>query len=255
MIKIAIIEDEIPARKKLRRLLEEQVPPLEIIAEINSVQAAISFLQTNEVDLLFSDIELLDGNAFDIYSKVQISCPIIFTTAYDQFWMNAFETSGIAYLLKPYSKERFQQAWNKFIMLKQAGQRHDNQLHQITLLIEKQLAERSYKKSFLVHTQQEIKMLQIETIAFFEAFNGVVFAFDNTGKKHILNEATLKEIEERLDPDNFFRLNRSELIHKVHIEIIERYSKNTIAVKMKGTVRLLKTSQSTTAIFRKWIES
>lgn len=229
-------------------------PPLQIVAEIDRVETAIPFLQTNHVDLVFSDIELLDGNAFDIYNQVQVLCPIIFTTAYDQFWMNAFETNGIAYLLKPYSKERFQQAWDKFIRLKHAGQHQDNQLNNLTLLIEKQLAERSYKKSFLVHTHQEMRMLQIEYIAFFEAFNGVVFAFDNSGKKHLLSETTIKEIEDRLDPAIFFRLNRSELISKNQIERIERYSKNTIAVKMKGCDRCLKTSQSSTATFRKWIE-
>lgn len=140
MIKIAIIEDETPARRKLRRLLEEQAPPLQIVAEIDRVETAIPFLQTNHVDLVFSDIELLDGNAFDIYNQVQVLCPIIFTTAYNQFWMNAFETNGIAYLLKPYSKERFQQAWDKFIRLKHAGQHHDNQLHNLTLLVEIALA-------------------------------------------------------------------------------------------------------------------
>ena len=254
MIKVAIIEDEVPARKKLRRFLEEQAIPLDVIAEIDRVEVAIPFLQTNGVDLIFSDIELLDGNAFDIYNQVQVLCPIIFTTAYDNFWMNAFDTNGIAYLLKPYSKERFQQAWDKFIRLRHTGEAQNNQLHNLTLLIEKQIAERSYKKSFLVHTHQEIRILPVESIAFFEAFNGVVFAYDSNGKKHILTEATLKEIEERLDPTGFFRLNRSEIIHKSHIEKIERYSKNTIAVKVKGCDRLLKSSQSSTAIFRKWID-
>ena len=99
MIKILIIEDEIPARKKLKRFLEELDSTAKVIAEIDNVVSAVAFLKSTSVDLIFSDIELLDGNAFEIYKEVSISCPIIFTTAYDQFWMNAFESNGIAYLL------------------------------------------------------------------------------------------------------------------------------------------------------------
>ena len=108
MIKVVIIEDEIPARNKLKRFISELETPIEIVAEIDTVEKAVVFLKNSSVDLIFSDIELLDGNAFEIYDQVNISCPVIFTTAYDQFWMNAFESNGIEYLLKPFSQSRFQ---------------------------------------------------------------------------------------------------------------------------------------------------
>ena len=95
MIKVVIIEDEIPARKKLKRFIEELNTPVEIVSEIDTVRSAIDFFKNNQVDVVFSDIELLDGNAFEIYSQVSIKCPIIFTTAYDQFWMNAFENTKV----------------------------------------------------------------------------------------------------------------------------------------------------------------
>ena len=117
MIRVLIIEDEIPARNKLKRFLKELDTKIEIVDEIDTVEAAINFLINKQVELIFSDIELLDGNAFEIYNKVSVNCPIIFTTAYNQFWMNAFESNGIEYLLKPFSKERFQKAWNKFLYL------------------------------------------------------------------------------------------------------------------------------------------
>jgi two-component SAPR family response regulator len=91
MIKILIIEDEIPARKKLKRFLEELDSTTKVVAEIDNVVSAVAFLKNTSVDLIFSDIELLDGNAFEIYKEVSISCPIIFTTAYDQFWMDALK--------------------------------------------------------------------------------------------------------------------------------------------------------------------
>ena len=88
----------------------------------------------------------------------------------------------------------------------------------------------------------------------FSTNEGVIFAYDTTGKKHLLNEVTLKEIEEQVNPSEFFRINRSELISKQHIEKVERYTKNILAVKMKGYVSHLKTSQSNTATFREWVE-
>ncbi len=254
MIKIAIIEDEIPARKKLKRFLEELEERPQVVAEINTVKMAVEFLKTTNVDLIFSDIELLDGNAFDIYNQVSVSCPIIFTTAYDQFWMKAFESNGIAYLLKPFSKERFQKAWGKFLLFKKSPASENQQLTNLTKLIEKNFPQKTCKTRFTIHTHQKIYFLTIENVAFFEAKESVVCAFDKTGKKHLLSESTLKEIEEEINPSHFFRINRSELVSKQHIEKIERYTKNTLAVKMTGNTKYLKTSQSSTSAFRAWID-
>lgn len=254
MIKILIIEDEIPARKKLIRFLEDLDCTTKIVAEIDNVISAITFLKSTSVDLIFSDIELLDGNAFEIYKEVSISCPIIFTTAYDQFWMNAFESNGIAYLLKPFSKERFQQAWDKFLLFRNSSSEENLQLTKLSKLIEVNFSKQSYKKRFTVHTHGGFHFVDTENITFFGANEGVIFAYDTTGKKHLLNEVTLKEIEEQVNPSEFFRINRSELISKQHIEKVERYTKNILAVKMKGSASHLKTSQSNTATFREWVE-
>lgn len=254
MIKIIIIEDEIPARKKLKRFLEEIEDQIEIIAEIDTVANGISFLKSNAADLIFSDIELLDGNSFEIYNQVPLSCPIIFTTAYDQFWMNAFESNGIAYLLKPFSRERFQKAWDKFLLFRNTSTDDNKQLINLTKLIESNFSKQSYKKRFTIHLHRGFFFIDTETIAFFEASEGVIFAIDTTGKRHLLNELTLKEIEEQLKPEDFFRINRSELVCKHHVEKMERYSKNKLAIKMKGHPNHLKTSQSNTAAFREWIE-
>ena len=254
MLRIIIIEDEIPARKKLRRFLEEQKEVIQIVEEIGTVESAIEFLENDKVDLIFSDIELLDGNAFDIYREVSISCPIIFTTAYDHFWMDAFESNGIDYLLKPFSKDRFKRAFDKFLLFRNNSKNQSQLYTQLSTLIEHQAKKREFKKRFTVHTHQQIYLLSIENITFFEATEGVIFTFDTNGNKHLLSESTLKEIEEQLDPLDFFRINRSELLNKHYLEKIERYNKNTLAVKMIGHVDFLKTSQSNTASFRLWID-
>ncbi len=254
MIKIVIIEDEIPARKKLRRFIEQQGGTTEVVKEISTVELAIAFLESNEVDLIFSDIELLDGNAFEIYRQVFVSCPIIFTTAYDQFWMEAFEINGIAYLLKPFGKDRFQKAYDKFLRLSKNKKDPNHAVDGLYKLLEQQIAIKRYKSRFTIHTGQKIYFLQTENISFFEANEGVVFAVDTKGDKHLLNEVTLKEIEEKLDPLAFFRINRSEMVSKKHLEKLEMYGKNAFAIKMVGHADFLKTSQSNTAMFRIWIE-
>lgn len=254
MVKILILEDEIPARKKLKRFLVELNTQTEIIAEIDTVAKGVSFLKNNSVDLIFSDIELLDGNSFEIYSQVSISCPIIFTTAYDQFWMDAFESNGIDYLLKPFSQNRFQKAWDKFLLFKNSPQDDNRLLNNLSKILEQNFVKKSFKKRFTVNNHRVIYFLDIENISYFGAGEGVVFAYDTTDKKHLLTESTLKEIEEQLNPLDFFRLNRSELINKQHIEKIEYCTKNSLAVKLKGCEKYLTTSQTNTALFRIWIE-
>lgn len=253
MIKVLILEDELPARKKMIRFLNELPDVIHVVAEIDTIDKGIEFLKTTTVDVIFSDIELLDGKAFEIFEQVQISCPIIFTTAYDNYWINAFETNGIEYLLKPFSMERFQKAWNKFLLFKKSENPNQELLNQLSHFINNN-TEKKYKTRFSISNNKSIYFLDVNTITFFEAEDSVVFAHDVSGKKHLMNEATLKEIENQLHPDDFFRINRSELVQKKFVDKIERYSKNSYAIKIKGVEKHLITSQSNSAAFRAWID-
>lgn len=254
MIKVVIIEDEIPARSKLKRFISELEQPVEVVAEMDTVEKAISFLRENNVDLVFSDIELLDGNAFEIFDQIDISCPVIFTTAYDRFWMNAFETNGIEYLLKPFTLDRFKKAWNKFLLLQKSNAGEHDLLMKLQQMIHHTQSEKTYKTRFMVSSHQGSYFINTHDIIFFAAEEGVVFATDIWGRKHLLNEPTLKDIETLLSPSEFFRINRGELVQKQYIERIERYNKNTLAIQLKGYEIHLLTSQGNTAAFRKWIE-
>ena len=252
MIRIILIEDELPARKKLRRFLAELDEPVSVIAEAGSVQEAVDLLGSGlTADLIFSDIELLDGTAFEVFEQVKITCPVIFTTAYDRYWMNAFETNGIEYLLKPFSMERFRKAWEKFLLFR--GK--DTALLQgIEQLIRDSTGRKNTKKRFSVHTQAGMYFVETEDILYFLAEEGVVFALDHKGNRHLLSCSTLKEVEEATDPAEFFRINRAEVVHRKYIERIERYSKNALSVKLKGHPGYLVTSQANTAGFRAWLE-
>jgi len=254
MIKILVIEDEIPARKKLKRFIDGLNLATEVIAELDTVQAGIAFLEIHQPDLIFSDIELLDGNAFEIYAEIPVACPVIFTTAYDHFWMEAFDSNGIAYLLKPFSQERFRKAWDKYILLTQSPPKQKTAIDDLAHLIRQNLSGQPYKKRFAINSTQGTYFLETVQIAYFEADEGIVFAHDKTGKKHLLSASTLKEIEEQLNPADFFRINRSEIVHKMYVEKIQRYNKNILALQLTGSETSLKTSQNTTAAFREWVE-
>lgn len=281
-MKILIIEDELPARKKLKRFIQEQSTlhqqEVEIIGEIDRVETAIEFLNDHQPDLIFSDIELLDGLAIEIFKVREVNCPVIFTTAYHQYWMEALEGNGIDYLLKPISMERFEKAWLKYmkfsfrlpspdqeatVLMPQENQgvqedKNFDNVHQKLLRLASALEERlgvpSFKKRLTIQNHQGIYFLETDRISFFQAHEGVIYAYDETGKKHLLNVSSLKEIEDQINPQDFFRINRGELVGKTHIQRVERYNKNTLAIQLKGHSEWLKTSQNATSQFNDWLK-
>lgn len=256
MIKVVILEDESPSRAKLRRFLDQLSEEVALVAELDSVESGIEFFSGNpEVDLLISDIELLDGNAFQIFDATPISCPILFTTAYNQFWMEAFEGNGIAYLLKPFGFEQFQKAWDKFRRMTSLGQSQSESIESLRQLLGQQAAGADpYRKRLKVPTSKGAYFLEIAEVSFFLAENAVVWAVDRLGKRHLLQEPTLKEIEAMLDPTDFFRISRSHLVQKKFVLGTERYSKNAVAIRVAGADQLLLCSQSATPGFSKWVE-
>ena len=256
MHKILIVEDEVPAKKKLIRFIDEICSDYQIVGEIATVKDAMSFFSSpREIDVIFSDIELRDGNIFGVYKELSVPCPIIFVTAYNKFLMEAFETNGIAYLLKPYSKDRFSKAWEKFLKLKDQSQKNYqdviNTLNE--LLLKRHAGFTGYKEMFPIRSARGIYFLKVAEIVYFKAEDGLVFAFDRINKKHIMSQRTLKEVIELLDPDLFFSINRGELIHRKYIERIERYDKNSLLVNLNKGMFKLKTSQQKTAAFNQWI--
>lgn len=253
MITVLIIEDERPARQRLKRLLADVSTPVKIAAELDTVADSIAFLQQHQPDLIFSDIELLDGQAFDIYRQQAPGCPIIFTTAYHQFWMDAFESNGIDYLLKPFSTERFQKAWDKFQLLRNQPSSMQP-LASLLQRLESTLQTKAYKQRFSIHGHQHIYFLDTTQIVWLEARDGVVLAFDTAGKKHLLSHDSLSSIAAQLDPTDFFRIHRSCVIRRQHIERIERLNKNALSVKMKGYPDYHAAAQTITAAFRQWLE-
>ena len=254
MIRILIIEDESPARKKLKNYLDRSGESIEIVKEIETVKESIEYLSSGpDIDLIFSDIELRDGNVFEAYNKLTVNTPIIFATAYDQFWMNAFETNGIEYLLKPYSFDRFEKAWNKYKALKNKLTENQNDIFKkLDSYYQSKVEVKPVYKDFIpVKSKGDIYFLKTADITHVIADYGVIFAYDSANKRQTLNQASLKEVQELLNPDNFFKINRSELVNRNYINKINRYTKNTVAIYINEHV--LKTSQNSTADFNRWM--
>ncbi len=251
-MRILIIEDEIPAAEQLKKLILSNDPKAQILGILDSNSAILSWFESieNQPDLIFSDIELLDGNVFNALFQLNLTIPVIFTTAYHQFTMKAFEASGIAYLLKPIESEALQQAISKYRNLTNASQSAD-----LRLLLDKLklTVQEPYKQRFSVRVGQGIYLLKTEDIACLMMQNGVLHAFKGNGKSLILT-GSLQDIVEQLDPRTFQLVNRSNVVNINYIDKIEPYFNDRLAIFVTGQPKPLITSAAKTSEFRKWLE-
>lgn len=254
-MRILIIEDEIPAYKKLLLCIDKFIEDAQILGWAQSIEEAKAFKdRKEEVDLIFSDIQLLDGLSFNIFKEVNFNCPIIFCTAFDQYLFDAFQSNGIAYLLKPYTDENFSEAiekYNKLFPEVKAEKLNKEVFEQLKFLVENKSI--SFKQRFSVKKKNGIKLLNCEEIISFEAAGDFSFAYDHKGSKHVINYS-LGDIERKTDPSVFFRINRSEIVNINYIESIEPHFKNRLLIHLKNKKESLYTSSGKTPHFRIWLE-
>jgi two-component system LytT family response regulator len=230
-MKIAIIEDEEMAVQQLKSLLPACIANADVVAVIDTVEEAAAWLNTRPaVDLLFMDIHLADGSCFAIFQQCNIDLPVIFTTAYDQYAIRAFEVNSIDYLLKPVRNERLQQALDKFQRL--TNQRPTALSRQQVQLITHEITKATtYKRHFLIPYKDRLIPVQADEFAWFEIKSGVVrgITFD---KKHWLLEETLDELTDTLNPEAFYRANRQFLVSRKAIKEVEYYFNGRFCLHM-----------------------
>lgn len=249
-MKVLIIEDEQLNADIITEHLKNYDSEIEILAHLKSKEETQKWIAKNgQADLVFSDIELLDGNVFSMLKENIITSPIIFTTAYNTFYQDAFDVNGIAYLLKPVSFERFSQAMKKFENLNTTEKNPDWKL--ISELLHQKPKE--YKERIIIKTSTEIHILNTENTAAILSNAGKLTAIDEKGKEHEFRYK-LSDLAEELNPKTFFQINRGEIININFIEKIEPYFGDRLSVKMKNLKTNLITSASSTAEFRKWLE-
>jgi two-component system, LytTR family, response regulator LytT len=251
-MKILIIEDEEPSVKRLQKLLIEIIPNCIFVGSIESTSAAINWFNKNDLpDLIFSDIQLSDGTSFEIFKQINISCPIIFITAYDQYAIEAFKVNGIDYLLKPIKKDDLKKAidkYNKLFATKPAAIDINKLLEGIN-----PSSPIHYKQRFLVRYGEHIKTINIEEIAFFYTEDKINFITIKDGKRFII-DYNLDALEELLDPKKFFRINRQYIICITAIKEMLSYSKSRVLIKLQPEAKhenIVSTERS--ADFKIWL--
>jgi DNA-binding LytR/AlgR family response regulator len=248
-MRVIIIEDEKPAAEKLLKAIRQTDASIEVQAVLNSVKASVDWMEINaQPDLLFMDIELGDGLSFRIFEKVAINCPVIFCTAFDEYWQEAFEHNSIDYLLKPIQQSKLETALSKYDKLKQHFAVSFQQLQQW-----QQAGAGSYKKRFLVKRGADYISIKTEDIAYFYATHKLVCMIDNKNQKFILDQS-LAEIEKQLDPQQFYRVNRKFLMNLSAIKKIKSYPKSKLLIEADPPVsEEIVISQENVAAFKDWM--
>lgn len=250
MIRICIIEDELPAAQRLSKLLIQTAPDAEVIKICDSIESAVNYLRSNEIpDLLMLDIQLGDGLSFDIFKKIQIDCPVIFTTAYDEFALKAFELNSIDYLLKPIRREDLERAIEKFKRVNRAGAADWRTL---SSLLEKE--KRDYKQRFLVYCGEQIVSVKTTDISYFYSIEKATFLVTLEGRSYAVDQS-LEKLEELLSPSDFFRINRQYIASFTSIKKISLQSKSRIKLELQppATDEVL-VSTARTREFRDWLD-
>jgi len=248
MLHLLLIEDETPAYQKLAGLIAEVLPtPFTHNWAKTGKQTTELLTSGQRYDLIFADIQLSDGLSLDVLTRTELHCPIIFCSAYNDYLLEAFRTNGIAYILKPYGKEELAAALEKYTKLFTPGPQLLASLREVIR------QPRSYKERLVIKSTKGIHLLPTKDISLIEAQGDFCRIYRHDGKAFSQTE-TLTRLLNQLDPGRFFRINRSIAVGLDHLQSIEPYFKNRLALKVAGYRETVTTSSGTTAEFRLWLE-
>ena len=251
-LRVAIIEDEIPAARLLRSLVARLRPAWEIEVLPGSVEEAVQWFAGNpDPDLLFLDIQLADGTSFDLLSQVRPSSAVIFTTAYDEYAVRAFSVNSIDYILKPVDEERLAEAIARYESLRGRMLPPDDYLD--TLLEALQRREKRFRTRFLIAGTDRFLTLPVDDVAYFYSENKVTTAVTFAGRNHVV-DLPLSRLEEQLDPDRFFRANRQVLLSVGAIDRIEPYFNGKVSVTVRPPHKeKITVSEERVPLFKTWL--
>ena len=248
-MKALIIEDEVMAAQALQKLLGEVSPNTEVVGVLETIEESVEWLENNTMpDLMFMDIHLADGSSFAIFEKVNITCPVIFTTAYDEYALKAFEVNSIDYLLKPISKEALVHALNKYHNLAEKRVNAD----QFDRLLAKLGEKKRYKSCFLLPERDKLVPLPVDIITYIYIDAKTVKIFTTNGKVYYMNH-TLDDIMNELDPQMFFRANRQFIVARQSIKDVSVWFGNKLAINLNvETPEKIIVSKARVSEFKTW---
>jgi DNA-binding LytR/AlgR family response regulator len=224
-MRIVIIEDETPAATRLEKMLKSINADIEIIAQLDSIEASLTWIEHNDLpDLIMMDIHLADGSCFEIFNFTKITCPIIFTTAYDEYAIQAFKVNVIDYLMKPINKTELEKALEKYNMLFTKSAEFDYSK------ITQDLAPQ-YLIRFLIKLGQSFRLVDTKDVAYFFTENKMTYLIQQDGKQHVV-DFSMEKLETSLDPKVYFRVNRQFIIGINAIQKLHTHSKSRVKIDL-----------------------
>ncbi len=249
-----IVEYEELAQNKLQKTLGAVDASAKVVGITDSIQSTVGWLQNNPaVDLILMDIELADGQSFEVFNLVDVKAPVIFTTSYDEYALKAFKVNSVDYLLKPVQTEDLQAALDKYKKLSATRGGAEVNLESLVKQIQQQMQPKEYRKRFLVKLAQKLISVDVGEIAYFYSDGRLNFFKTEDNKKFVV-DYTMDELEEMLDPERFFRISRSFYVSINAIEKIEDYFGNRLILTLKPAVdKEALVSREKVGDFKKWM--
>lgn len=257
MIKVLIVEDEIPAQINLKKLIEKCCDQSRIVMTLNSVRSTIKWLQENPegADVIFMDVELSDGTCFEVFEEVEVSAQVIITTAYDNYAVNAFKVNTIDYLLKPIIESDMRRAWER--CKERLEHRTTSNIETLLDIVSKANTpkDKMYKRRFTVKMGEKIIIIPVEDIAYFFSEDKSTYAVNRNGTRRLL-DYSLDTMQEMLDPSLFFRVSRSCIVSINSIENISKHLGTRLKIQLTPhSDDEIVVSRSRTSDFLEWLDS
>ncbi|MFY8022342.1 MAG: LytR/AlgR family response regulator transcription factor [Bacteroidia bacterium] len=255
MLNLLIIEDETPALNRIIKLVKELDMKIQIIGTADSIEAAVKLIETHpSIDLALMDIELADGQSFEIFKQCKVSFPVIFTTAYDEYAMRAFKVNSIDYLLKPVDSLELKAAFEKYNSLFLKKETGEQQIENLLKAL-KINSNDAYKERFLVKTGSRLISVQVDEIAWFQASDKLVYLQMFSGNKYVI-DYSLDELIGLLNPKVFFQLNRQFISSLQAIKDIHTYFNGKLKITLLPSVEdEVLVSRERAAEFKNWLDA
>jgi len=252
-MRILIIEDEPTAARRIERLIRELQEDVEVLASLESVEESLIWLgrhDVSQVDLAFVDIELADGTSFEIFDNYRVDFPVLFTTAYNEYVLDAFRVNAIDYLLKPIKREELARALEKFGRFYKHDSTESLKIEQLV----RQVSPLHYRKRFVTRVGRKTKIVPVEEIAYFFSEDKISFLMHLDGKRYPLDQP-LADIESAVNPEVFFRANRQYIVRIDRIKLIHTLSKSRLKLELdpRSPIDVIVSSEKSSA-FKAWIE-
>ena len=255
MYKVLIIEDEKPAAEWLRQLILKVDSRISVLKVLDSVGGAVEWFQQNPApDLVFMDIQLADGLSFEIFERVKVPCPVIFTTAYEEYAVKAFKVNSLDYLLKPIASDELEAAFQKFGNQQQSAQVVPAVTVELLNKV-KEMLRKQYKTRFVIKVGEHLKSIPVEDILFFYSLDKASYLCTSDFKTYLI-DYSLDRVTEMVDERRFFRINRKFVLSNQSIADIIFYSNSRLKIKLKkpGEESII-VSRDKVAAFKEWLDS